>query len=514
MKLESNPSARQRSPLATVLILVISFTLSRLAFWLMGVRYDSSVFDWGFQCLDIHVLQDRLLPALLNLHSQPPGFNLFLGVVLKVFPNSPSPCFQVLYMLLGFTLYCALYCFLRLSQFARSPAILVAFVYIISPSSILYENWLFYTYPVAALLALCAVALCCFHNTTQTVYAAVFLLLCASVCLTRSAFHLLFLLACVPFVLIPRGIRCRRVALCAVVAICLVTTLYVKNLAMFGFFGSSSWLGMNLFKTASAHVERDYIENWVRSGDISSIASIPPFSPLSEYPDYIAALSQHRYPCPLPPELAAPTKSNGEPNYNHEAYISISHEYQSAALHLIRKKPLLFARTVIGSWQFYTRPSWDYKPLRTNTAALSQYIAILSALRDQVFVEGDSFKRHFSKILTSGIRYPLTSLLVFPLILLVASLRSVVFLYRIVRYGNTSGLVFIFMTMTVLYVAILDNLVEYGENNRFRVETDPLIFLLVAVMCRDLCRNIARLRRRPNANKSMDTYVSPGAYAG
>jgi len=416
-------------------------------------------------------------------------------------------------MLLGFTLYCALYCFLRLSQFARLPAILIAFVYIISPSSILYENWLFYTYPVAVLLALCAVALCRFHNTTQTVYAAVFLLLCASVCLTRSTFHLLFLLACVPFVLIPRGIRYRRVALCVVIAICIVTTLYGKNLGMFGFFGSSSWLGMNLFKAASAHVERDYIENRVRSGEMSSIASIPPFSPLSEYPDYIAP-SQHRYPSRPPPELAAQTKSNGTQNYNHEAYISISHEYQSAALHLIRKKPLPFARTVIGAWQFYTRPSWDYKPLRTNTAALSQYIAILSALRDQVFVKVDSLKKHFSNILTSGIRYPLTSLLVFPLILLVASLRSVVFLYRIVRYGNTSGLVFIFMTMTVLYVAILGNLVEYGENNRFRVETDPLIFLLVAVMCRDLYRNIARLRRRPDANKGADTCVSPGVYAG
>jgi hypothetical protein len=162
-------------------------------------------------------------------------------------------------------------------------------------------------------------------------------------------------------------------------------------------------------------------------------------------------------------------------------------------------KPLQFARTLIGSWQFYTRPSWDYKPLRTNTAALSQYTAVLSDLRDRVFVDADSFKRHFSTIITPGVRYPLTSLLAFPLILLVAGLRSAVFLYQIVRYGNTSGLAFIFMTMTVLYVAVLGNSLEYGENNRFRVETDPLIFLLVAVMCRDLFVNIARWRRRPDA---------------
>ncbi|MBI4843168.1 MAG: hypothetical protein HY809_02435 [Nitrospirae bacterium] len=501
MKSINNLSATHRLSTATVFILVISFALSRLAFWLMGVRYDTSMFDWCMQCLDTSVLHDRLLPALLNLHSQPPGFNLFLGLVLKAFPDSFSRFFHIFYMLLGFTIYCSLYYFLRLSQFSRLPAILIAFIFIISPSSILYENWLFYTYPVAALLALAAVALYRFQNTTQTVYAAVFLLLCAFVCLTRSAFHLVFLLACVPFVLMPRGIRWRKVVLCVIVAICLVASLYLKNLVMFGFFGSSSWSGMSMFKIASTLVERGQIETQVQSGDISAIASIPPFESLSAYADYLASPSQDSL---FKPELSAILKTNGRPNYNHEAYIAISREYQKAAERLISNDPLLYLRTVCGSWRIYFKPSWDYSFLRINTEVLSQYISILSAFRDQVYVDLDLFKQHLFKSNNPGILYPLTSFLVFSSILLAASFRSVVFLYRIVRHGNTSGLVFIFMTMVVLYVAVLGNIVETGENNRFRVETDPLIFLLTAVMCRDLYMNIARLRRRPDANKSAD----------
>jgi hypothetical protein len=36
---------------------------------------------------------------------------------------------------------------------------------------------------------------------------------------------------------------------------------------------------------------------------------------------------------------------------------------------------------------------------------------------------------------------------------------------------------FIFCFATVLYAAVIGNLLEHGENMRFRVQTDPLLFL-------------------------------------
>lgn len=516
MKLINRISAIHMSRVKTIILLAISFSLTRLIFRLLGVRYDASSIDSFYQYLDPVILRDRLFPALLNLHSQPPGFNLMLGVVLNICPNSSLPCFQILYLLFGFLLYCSIYYFLRLSNFSRRLSLLGALVFIVSPSSILYENWLYTTYPLAVLLTLAVVALRRFTETPRTLYAASFLFLCACACLTRSAFHLVFLMACVPFVLIPRGVRWRRVALVAVCAICLVTTLYLKNFLMFGFFGNSSWAGMNLFKTASLIVDTNTVANLVQSGSIPSIASVPWFSPLAAYADTITP-SLHHFSAP---ELTAETKLNGWPNFNHEAYISISRNYQSAATYIIRRYPRLYCSVVFDSWLLYCTPSWQYIFVRQNTARLSKYISLLSMFRVRGYVNLQTFKRAVFGVtppietrfrgfylldLPQATAYPLTSLLFLPTILFAACLRSVVYIYRRARHGNISGsgITFIFMTMTVMYVAIIGNAVEYGENNRFRVMTDPLIFLLVALMCRDVFSHVVRTWRKQNPNNSV-----------
>ena len=104
---------------------------------------------------------------MVHLHSQPPGFNFFLGSVLKLCPERFTACFHAVYLFLGFMLYYALFFVLRLARFSRPVALLLAFLFILSPSSIFYENWLMYTYPVAVLLALAAWALRRFELTAR-----------------------------------------------------------------------------------------------------------------------------------------------------------------------------------------------------------------------------------------------------------------------------------------------------------------------------------------------------------
>jgi hypothetical protein len=58
----------------------------------------------------------------------------------------------------------------------------------------------------------------------------------------------------------------------------------------------------------------------------------------------------------------------------------------------------------------------------------------------------------------------------------------------------------------VLYVAILGNAVEWGENNRFRVMTDPLIFLLTVLSCRMVFRQAVRMLRRSRCQQSPSPY--------
>ena len=66
----------------------ILFFVSRVAYAkFLNVAFDATPLAYYVQYLDPRLLQEDLLRSLLNLHSQPPAFNLFLGLVLKAFPQ-------------------------------------------------------------------------------------------------------------------------------------------------------------------------------------------------------------------------------------------------------------------------------------------------------------------------------------------------------------------------------------------------------------------------------------------
>jgi hypothetical protein len=62
-------------------------------------------------------------------------------------------------------------------------------------------------------------------------------------------------------------------------------------------------------------------------------------------------------------------------------------------------------------------------------------------------------------------------------------------------------------------VAVLGNALELGENNRFRTETDPHIYLLGIMMARDAYSYTMQRMIRRRGNKSMTACTSPGADA-
>ena len=53
---------------------------------------------------------------------------------------------------------------------------------------------------------------------------------------------------------------------------------------------------------------------------------------------------------------------------------------------------------------------------------------------------------------------------------------------------------FLFCAGTVFYVALLGNMLEHGENMRFRVQTDPLLYLAAL--------QVAALIRRPSRGRN------------
>jgi len=82
-------------------LLAMAFALSRLGYYLLGVRFDARPVLHYYQFVDPELLKHRLFESLLYLHIQPPGWNLYTGAVLKFFPKSYPAVFHFVYLLLG-----------------------------------------------------------------------------------------------------------------------------------------------------------------------------------------------------------------------------------------------------------------------------------------------------------------------------------------------------------------------------------------------------------------------------
>src|SRR3984957_9337415 len=90
-------------------LLAMAFAVSRLGYYLFGVRFDARPVLHYFQFIDPELLKHRLFESLFHLHTQPPGWNLFVGTVLKFFPTLYPLVFHAIYILLGLGICWSLY---------------------------------------------------------------------------------------------------------------------------------------------------------------------------------------------------------------------------------------------------------------------------------------------------------------------------------------------------------------------------------------------------------------------
>ncbi len=410
------------------LLLIATYVLSRLLFYFMGVRFDAAGLDWYWQYLDVELLKNDLARSVFYQHAQPPLFNLFLGTVLKLFPNAYATAFAFIFKALSLMLYDSLYRTLHLVGLRRWTAYLFATLFMLSPGAVLYENWLFYTWPAAALLTLSAHQLLLYEKKRRTQNALLYLAGLTAVCLMRSMFHLVYLAAAtVPLLLIASPAR-KRIIPAAGMALLLVGAVFLKNLLLFGFFGSSSWMGMNLWKVAPVGGKQQQLGN-------SAVAMVEPFSAITNYPSAFQTVPARFSEIPA---LADAFKQNGQPNLNHVGYIAVSEAYKQKAVGLIAGDLPGYAGIVMKAWRNYFTPARHYFLLNPSNHAVLKPLAI----------PGDAFL-----LVPAG------------LLLMLAGLTK------------RPDAFYLFCAGTVLYIALIGNGLEHGENMRFRVQTDPLLYL-------------------------------------
>ena len=481
------PLTVRHSVLQPLLAVFAVFILFRIGYFIAGVRFDASPLTWYWQFIDPALLRAHLGQSLWYLHSQPPAFNLFLGIVLKLFPGHELAAFVACYLLLGLVFAAAMLLLLRGFGVPDVLSAVAVAIYVASPTFVLFENWLFYTYPVTVLLLLAALFWQRFVWRRRYLDALLLFICAALLALTWSLFHLVWLLALVLALVLLQRRDWRKVLAAAAIPLLVVAFWYGKNLVQFGQFTGSTWFGMSLSKMTNCALTGPERQALYASGVISPGSFIQPFSSPDRY--YGDA------PKPLPtgiPVLDQELKPSGAPNYNNVVFVAVSRQYGRDALRILAAYPSAYLRTVVISYLRCFRPASSDPVLARNAA----HVSTLIRLEEIVFDGRFSYHRqpaadpviHFQQCLSeTGWFIAIAYALAFAI--------GLVLLLRPALRAQRSSLFFLWFN--AVWVVIAANAVEIGENDRFRFAADPLVFALLVAVAVALVRNLRSRRGMP-----------------
>jgi hypothetical protein len=472
---------RDRAALAVA----AGFAASRAAFHLAGASFDAGGLGLLWQLLDPTWLRDDLLRSLVTLHAQPPLMNAVIGAVLKL-GVAPVAVFHALYEATGLLLALALLGVLRRLGFSDRVAAALALVWTWSPTALLYEHWLMYTHFEAAAAVGAAWSLHRLAQRGRARDAALYFALLAGLALTRSLYHLIWLVPCAALGLAAaRPLRPAVVASCAL-ALAAVLGVYAKNAWLFGVPSTSSWFGMNLANGVFELWPLDERVQLADAGAVSPLVQVPPFSTLDQYAEWFDASAPQ-----APPALREPLKATGIPNFNHVAYVAISRQYGRDAAALIERDPGRYAAMVGRAWQrFWTQPS-RYPFVERNRRRIAGWDRLYAALQGvpRAFRPGpDGAPLETSRTPPGWIAW----------LWLAACAAAIAWTGRAVwrargawareasADARARAALLAFQLFQVLFVPLASNAVELGENHRFRVAIEPLLLALVATCLRDL----------------------------
>jgi hypothetical protein len=463
-------------------VLAAVFGVSRVIYYALGVRFDTSSLANAIQLLPEQLLRHDLIRSIWYLHSQPPLFNAFVGVVLHV-PGAKPWVFAATYALMGFALACTM---LLLMVELGTPvrlALIVTSIFIASPITVLYENLLFYSYPVALLLCVAALCFARFARTHRTRYAAGFGTALALLALSRASFHIVFVVgAGISLALVCAPGERRRCLVAALLPLTLVAGLYMKNEMQFGQPTSSTWLGMNLAHMLFRH-DPPEMEADVAAHRLSPDAVIVPFVPLSDYRDVTL------------PHTGVPALDlvgdDRHANFNNRAYIAISNGYLKDAVRYVRRHPGTYLARVAQSYRIAAASAVDYQAFEDNR----RHIAPLVSVQNRLLGQERDLTPYAPAVQTAG--WGQMSWLVVLQYLVVLGTALVLALRALRRRQvlTVAQKTLVFMGATAAYAIIAENFLEYGDNNRFRFETDPLICVASVAVVAAAITGISRRRR-------------------
>lgn len=220
----------------------------------LGIRPNLAPLLEHWQHLDLAQLHERLVPSLLGLHSQPPLWNLVIGTAATVCQAGELCTLRWLHafnIALTFAAAVMLLRSLRWLGLTQAAALVAAIAFTLLPSTVYYENYTFYPHLAMVLVLAVFTAVLAHQRSRALHHLALALLAVALLSWLWGLFHPL-IMAGVGALMVLRSpaspSRAKGVMMLTLVLVVLLPS--AKNLALHGFFGTSSWLGMNMSQVA------------------------------------------------------------------------------------------------------------------------------------------------------------------------------------------------------------------------------------------------------------------------
>lgn len=483
------PTASRSAAFRDVALVILLFAISRVLYKAAGIQFDSSNLRHFMQILDLHELQTHFWTSINHLHAQPPLFNMLVGGMLILVGEAGFDAgMGAVYMAVGLAgVVCFFLLTLRLFGSRRLSWLLTA-VLILAPTSILYENKLYYEGLVAPLL-ICGFF--CFHDFLASRKAGMGVLafaLFAVVVLLRTAFHpaWLLLLAGLPLLM-------GRAALGATLRVaaipCLVVgALLLKNFLMFGAPGFSSWLGSNMARMTVETLPADLRADMLRRGQLSPLSSIDVF----EKPERYIALLGETPPTGVVVLDQMKKQVGGFPNYNAEVFLRANPVLAKDSRQALLAYPQGFLKRVGTAFYHFNRPPSEFKGLEANVVHIAQpdrfYNLLVQGQPVALWGLSSDPARPASPLLQMGI----VKLLAFGAAIVASGYFGWQALNVRRRRLATTECFLVCLAATVAYAMLITNVLDVWENNRARYMIDPLMTLLIVAF-------FLRKRLRPPA---------------
>lgn len=462
------------------------FVASRALYAWLGLEFDATTLPTYMQFIDEELLKHRLLESLWYYHANPPLLNLLAGVGLKVSGEHAPLFFSAVFHLLGLLTAATVYTLtLRLSA-ARPAAISATGLMVFSPSFVLYENWLMYSFPAAALLTMSAWALYRYLETRRSGWCFAFFTILAALLLMRSLFHLAWMVLIAALLAACLWERRRQVLMAAVLPVLVVALWYGKNYYYFGAFSGSTWMGLGLSNISTLVATREELQPLVDDGRLT------PFALVSRYQHMDRLFTSQQLPDTGIPVLDRVAKSNGIYNFNNQQLIAINRYYTHDALMVIRTYPFSYVIGLsISNRLFFSPSNMNLYFSETNRAAVKPMEQLFNPLLYGVSATPRWLKQpHFGFKETAFLEVN-TSVPLMVLWVLVLGYG-----YIQARRGVMSkdphcqprSIVIGFIVVTALYLYTVGTALELAENYRYRFNIEPLFLVLTATGATSLVR--------------------------